>query len=35
MSAYRGFKLFRDHEIAAIFNEFKQLNEGEVPGKPI
>ena len=35
MTAKVGIKRFRDRVIAAILQEFKQLNEGAVPGKPV
>ncbi len=35
MSAKEGIKQFGERAIAAIFEEYKQLNEGAVPGKNI
>ena len=30
-----GIKLFGEVEISAILKEFKHIDEGEVPGKPV
>jgi hypothetical protein len=35
MTAKTGIKHFGERAIAAMFKEFKQLNEGAVPGKPV
>jgi hypothetical protein len=35
MSAKAGIKEFGERAVAAMFKEFKQLNEGAVPGKPV
>jgi hypothetical protein len=35
MSAKAGIKQFGERAVAAMFKEFKQLNEGAVPGKPV
>ena len=35
MSAKKGIKLFKERAIAAIYKEFKQLDEGAVPNKPV
>lgn len=35
MTAKRGMKLFGERAVAAMFKEYKQLNEGAVPGKPV
>ena len=35
MSAKAGIKKFGDRAVAAMLNEYKQLNEGPVPGKPV
>ena len=35
MSAKAGIKKFGDRAIAAIISEYKQLNSGAVPGKPV
>ena len=35
MPAKKGIKLFKERDIAAIYKEFKQLDEGAVPNKPV
>ena len=35
MSANAGIKKFGDRALAAVVNEYKQLNEGVMPGKPV
>ena len=35
MRAKKGIKLFGEQAIAAMFKEFKQLNAGVFPGKPV
>ena len=35
MSAKRGIKLFEEQAIAAMFKEFKQLDTGVMPEKPV
>ena len=35
MSVNQGIKQFGEETIAALLKEFKQLDEGEVPGKPV
>jgi hypothetical protein len=35
MTAKAGIKKFGDKAVAAMLQEFKQLNEGAVPGKPV
>ena len=35
MSAKKGFKVFGDRAVEAIIKEFKQLNDGAFPGKPV
>ena len=35
MPAQKGFKIFGERAVAAIIKEFKQLNEGAMPGKPV
>ena len=35
MTAKAGIKRFGDRAVAAMLQEFKQLNEGAVPGKPV
>ena len=35
MTAKKGMKLFGEQAVAAMFKEYKQLNEGAVPGKPV
>ena len=35
MSAKKGIKLFKERAIAAIYKEFKQLDEASVPNTPV
>ena len=35
MSAKKGIKLFKERAVAAICKEFKQLDEGAIPNKPV
>ena len=35
MNARKGIKMFGEKAVAAILKEFKQLNEGAFPGKPV
>ena len=35
MSAKQGFKTVGEQAVAAIFKEYKQLNDGPMPGKPV
>ena len=35
MNAKKGIKLFGERAIAAIFNEYTQLDDGTIPGKPV
>ena len=35
MQVTKGFKLFSERAVAAMYKEFKQLNKGAMPGKPI
>ena len=35
MQATQGFKLFRELSVAAMLKEFKQLEEGPMPGKKV
>ena len=35
MSAYEGLKIFKERALAALVKEFKQLDEGVFPGKPV
>jgi hypothetical protein len=35
MNAKKGIKLFGERAVAAMFKEFRQMNEGPMPGKPV
>ena len=35
MLAKAGIKKFGDRAVAAMFSEYKQLNSGPMPGKPV
>ena len=35
MNTKRGIREFGEAAVAAMFKEFKQLNAGVVPGKPV
>ena len=35
MKAKKGIKLFRERLITAMFKEYKQLDDGPMPGKPV
>ena len=35
MNAKKGIKLFGERAIAAMFKEFKQMDQGPMPGKPV
>ena len=35
MSAKAGIKRFGDRAVAAMLSEYKPLNEGPMPGKPV
>ena len=35
MIANQGIKLFGEQSVSAMLSEYKELNEGSVPGKPV
>ena len=35
MNAKKGIKLFDEKAVVAMFKEYKQLDKGPMPGKPV